>query len=158
MSSSLEKKIVVIVEDTKEIGQLIKDTLNAETDYQAVVVSDSAHAMEVIRSVKASLIILDVYLPGISGIELHDLLQADQDTRQVPVLFVTAAHRDPKFVNRNFAHYISKPFDLDDLLKRVNEICTTNYRSPTTDPALTGSEKLNVLPSPPEDSTQILPP
>ena len=125
MSSSPDKKIVVIVEDTVEIGHLIKDTLNAETDYQAVVVSDSALAMEVIRSVKASLIILDVYLPGISGIDLHDLLQADDHTRQIPVLFVTAAHRDPNFVNRNFTHYLSKPFDLDDLLKRVNDICTT---------------------------------
>ena len=118
-----ERKIVVIVDDTEEIAQLIKETLNAEPDYQGVVVTDSALAMEVIRSVKASLIILDVYLPGISGIELYDLLQDDEATRKIPVLFVTAAHQDPNFAKRNFAYYVAKPFDLDELMKRVTEIC-----------------------------------
>ena len=123
MDAPPERKIVVIVEDTQEIAQLIKETLNAEPDYQGVVVTDSALAIEVIRSVKASLIILDVYLPGISGIELYDRLQDDEATRGIPALFVTAAHRDPNFTTRNFTHYIAKPFDLDELMQHVNEIC-----------------------------------
>lgn len=92
MDAPPERKIVVIVEDTQEIAQLIKETLHAEPNYQGVVVTDSALAIEVIRSVKASLIILDVYLPGISGIELYDRLQDDEATRRIPALFVTAAH------------------------------------------------------------------
>ncbi len=124
MASTPDKKIVVIVEDTEEIAQLIKDTLNAEPEFQAVVATDSALALEVIRSVKVSLIILDVYLPGMSGIELYDLLQSDQSASSIPVLFVTAAHGDQKFKERNFEHYIAKPFDLDELLSRVHEICS----------------------------------
>jgi DNA-binding response OmpR family regulator len=122
MSQSPERKIVVVVEDTHEIAQLIKDTLNSEPDFQAVVVTDSALAMEVIRSVKASLIIMDVYLPGISGIELHDLLKMDDGTNGIPVLFVTAAHGDPTFKKRKFDHFIAKPFDLDELLVKVRAI------------------------------------
>src|SRR5688572_32558606 len=116
-----QRKIIVVVEDTEEIAQLIKDTLNTEAAFQAVVVNDSALAIEVVRSVKASLIVMDVFLPGISGIELYDLLQADPDTCSIPVLFVTAAHSDPTFRERNFEHYISKPFDLDELLSKVYE-------------------------------------
>lgn len=122
MSQGREKKIVVVVEDTQEIAELIKDTLNTELEFQAVVVTDSAMAMEVVRSVKASLIIMDVYLPGISGMELYDLLQADTATRDIPVLFVTAAHNDPSFKKRNFKHYIAKPFDLDELLSQARKL------------------------------------
>ena len=129
MNPSPEKKIVVIVEDTQEIANLIKETLNAEPEYQGVVVTDGALAMEVIRSVKASLIILDVYLPGFSGIDLYDLLQQNETTRSIPVLFVTAARGDPAFTKRNFTHHIAKPFDLDELLKRVNEICNPEHMS-----------------------------
>jgi DNA-binding response OmpR family regulator len=128
MAETPGRKIVVIVEDTQEIAQLIKDTLNAEPEFQAVVASDSALAMEVIRSVKADLIIMDVYLPGMSGIELYDVLQDDSDMRPIPVLFVTAAHSDPKFKKRKFKHFMAKPFDLDELVTLVKKICVTDEK------------------------------
>jgi DNA-binding response OmpR family regulator len=128
MAETPGRKIVVIVEDTQEIAQLMKDTLNAEPEFQAVVAADSALAIEVIRSVKADLIIMDVYLPGMSGIELYDLLQDDPDMKAVPVLFVTAAHSDPNFKQRKFKHYMAKPFDLDELVGLVKKICSTDEK------------------------------
>jgi DNA-binding response OmpR family regulator len=118
-----EKKAIVIVEDNEPIAELIKDTLNSEADYQAVVVNDGARALEVIRSVKASLILLDLNLPGISGLQLFDLLQEDPATRAIPVIFVTANHHERVFRERGFSNYIAKPFDLDELLARVAAAC-----------------------------------
>ena len=123
MDGQPEKKAIVIVEDNEPIAELIKDTLNSESDYQAVVVNDGARALEVIRSVKASLILLDLNLPGISGLQLYDLLQEDPGTREIPVIFVTANHQERVFRERGFSNYIAKPFDLDELLTRVAAAC-----------------------------------
>jgi len=113
------KKAIVIVEDNEQIAELIKDTLNAEPDYQAVAVHDGALALELIRSVKASLILLDFSLPGMDGLQLYDLLQDDENTRDVPVIFVTASVDSPEFKKRKLDNVLAKPFDLDDLLARV---------------------------------------
>src|SRR4051794_40442999 len=114
--STLEKKAIVVVEDNEAIADLIKETLNAEPDYQAVVVHDGSHALEVIKSVQASLILLDVGLPGIDGIQLYDLLQSDPATHDVPIIFLTASHESRPFRERRFANVIPKPFTLDQLL------------------------------------------
>jgi len=116
------KKAIVIVEDNEQIAELIKETLNAEPDYQAVAVHDGALALEVIRAVKASLILLDYGLPGMDGLQLYDMLQEDENTRDVPIIFVTASEQSPDFKKRKFSNVLSKPFDLDELLARVAEV------------------------------------
>lgn len=118
-----EKKVIVIVDDNAQIAELIKDALNSEPDYQAVAVTDAALALGVIHSVKASLVLMDVQLPGMSGLELYDELQDGEATRQIPVIFITANADSATFQARNLSNYIAKPFDLDELLKRVAEMC-----------------------------------
>ena len=121
--TDVERKAIVVVEDNEPIAELIKETLNAEPDYQAVVVNDGAQALEVIKSVRASLILLDVGLPGIDGVQLHDMLQEDPTTRDVPIIFLTAYHQTRSFRERNFPNVIGKPFTLDELLNAVAAIC-----------------------------------
>jgi DNA-binding response OmpR family regulator len=128
MDSQTDKKAIVIVEDNEQIAELIKDTLNAEPDYQAVAVHDGALALEVIRSVKASLILLDVNLPGMDGLELFDMLQENGDTCSIPVIFVTANTDTAEFKRRNVTNYIAKPFDLNDLVSRVDAVCRADGR------------------------------
>ncbi len=123
MDGTPEKKAIVIVEDNEPIAELIKDTLNSEPDYQAVVVNDGAQAIDVIRSIKASLILLDRNLPGLDGLQIYELLQADASTRDIPVLFVTANYLDNAFQERGITNFLPKPFDLDQLLAAVAAAC-----------------------------------
>lgn len=118
-----EKKAIVIVEDNEAIAELIKDTLNAEPDYQAVAVHDASLALEVIRSVKASLVLLDISLPGMDGFQLYDLMKQDDGIGGVPIIFVTANMDGVEFKKRHINNYIAKPFELDELLARVAEVC-----------------------------------
>src|SRR5437764_6588945 len=123
MDGHPEKKAIVVVEDNEAIAELIKDLLNAEPDYQAVAVHDGALALDVIRSVKASLILLDIGLPGLDGLQIYDMIKDDPTTCGVPVIFITADPGNRDFRKRGIENYISKPFDLDNLLARVAEIC-----------------------------------
>src|SRR6478672_5682504 len=114
-----EKKIIVVVEDDPKVAELIKDVLEFEPDYDLVAVPDGLRALEVIHSVSASLILLDVRLPGLDGLQLYDMLRADATTREIPVIFVTANSDSAAFRSHHIEHYIAKPFVPDDLLDQV---------------------------------------
>jgi DNA-binding response OmpR family regulator len=120
-----KKKVVVIGEDDEPIATLLRDSINDENGYQAVVVSDGALVIETVRQVHADLLILDNMMPGLNGFEVFDRVRADSDIQKMPVLFVSAATNqyDGDFVRREIKDVISKPFDLNDLLERVRVLC-----------------------------------
>jgi DNA-binding response OmpR family regulator len=64
-------------------------------------------------------------MPRLSGFEIFDQLHADSDHSATPVLFISAAvgHYEAEFRSRGITDVISKPFDLNDLLDRVRQIC-----------------------------------
>src|SRR3982751_2904979 len=90
MGSGDSKKLIVVVDDDKAITELIKDVLESEPDYVAVPVHDGRRALDLIRAIQASLILLDVRMPGLNGLQLYDILQANDATCEIPVIFVTA--------------------------------------------------------------------
>ena len=125
MTEDRKKKVVVIGEDDEPIATLLRDSVNDEDGYQAVVVSDGALVIETVRQVHADLLILDIMMPGLNGFEVFDRVRADTDIRDMPVLFVSAAtnQHDGDFAKRGIKEVISKPFDLNDLLERVRVLC-----------------------------------
>jgi len=125
MSQDRKKKVVVIGEDDEPIATLLRDSVNDEDGYQAVVVSDGALVIETVRQVHADLLILDIMMPGLNGFEVFDRVRADTDIGDMPVLFVSAATNqyNGDFAKRGIKEVISKPFDLNDLLERVRVLC-----------------------------------
>jgi DNA-binding response OmpR family regulator len=128
MTGDVKKKVVVIGEDDEPIATLLRDSINDEDAYQAVVVSDGALVLETVRQVHADLLILDIMMPGLNGFEVFDRVRADTDIREMPVLFVSAATNQfqSDFTQRGITDVISKPFDLNDLLARVRVLCPTD--------------------------------
>jgi putative two-component system response regulator len=85
------KHAVVIGEDDEPIVRLLRDAINDEPAYQAVIVPDGALVLETVRQVHADPLIREVMMPGLSGIEVYDRVRANPGIRHMPVLFVTAA-------------------------------------------------------------------
>jgi DNA-binding response OmpR family regulator len=128
MAEDRKKKVVVIGEDDEPIATLLRDSINDEDGYQAVVVSDGALVLETVRQVHADLLILDIMMPGLNGFEVFDRVRADTDIPEMPVLFVSAATNqfESEFAEREIKDVISKPFDLNDLLDRVRVLCPSD--------------------------------
>ena len=120
-----KKKVVVIGEDDDPIALLLRDALNDEPGYQAVVVADGALVLETVRQVHADLLILDIMMPGLNGLEVYDRVRDDTGIRNMPVLFVSAnvPQFDREFKRRKITDVLTKPFDLNDLLQRVRSLC-----------------------------------
>ena len=118
----METRAIVVVEDNEPIARLIQEVLNDVPGYGAVTVPDGAIALDVIAAVRADLVILDVDLPGLDGLELYDRLKGRPETAAILVRFMSAAAHEEELQRRGIQDYLRKPFDLDDLLARVDAI------------------------------------
>ena len=120
-----KKRVVVVGEDDEPIAFLLRDSFNDEPGYQAVVVPDGALVLETVRQVNADLLILDIMMPGLNGFEVYDRIRDDPNIKNMPVLFMSAAVAayDADFTKRGITDIVSKPFDLNDLVSRVKQLC-----------------------------------
>lgn len=124
-TTGMRKRVVVIGEDDEPIAVLLRDSINDEPGYQAVVVPDGAVLLDTVRGVNPDLIILDIMMPGLNGFEIYDRVREDPLIKDLPVLFISAAtaHYEQDLKKRGIVDVVSKPFDLNDLLDRVRALC-----------------------------------
>jgi two-component system alkaline phosphatase synthesis response regulator PhoP len=117
-------RVVLVVEDDRPIGELLAAIINDEDGYLAIHLSRPTQALEALREVKPDLFVLDVSLPGMSGLELYDRIKRDERLRDVPVVFETALSRDyrDEFKRRGIKTIIEKPFDVNDIVKTVHKL------------------------------------
>jgi two-component system, OmpR family, response regulator len=115
----MDQKAILVVEDTPAIAEIIATVLNDVPTYQATAVTNGAAALAFVDEVRVDLVLLDINLPGLDGFAIHDLLRARPGTATVPILFMTAGLHEDEFAKRGVREWVRKPFDIDDLLRRV---------------------------------------
>jgi DNA-binding response OmpR family regulator len=122
--SNKRTRVVIVVEDDRPIGELLAGVINDEDGYRAFHVTRPSDALRALEQVKPDLLVLDVGLPGMSGIELYDRLQKDVRLCDVPVMFETAVSREhgAEFRKRGIRNVLQKPFDLNELIASVKEL------------------------------------
>jgi len=114
-------KTVFIVEDDADIGAFLIEALKLETPYQAVLATDGFQALKMVRSLKPNLFVLDYLLSSMDGLELYDHLQAEEEFKTIPVLFISANLPTGELEKRR-VYFLRKPFELEDLLQTIQEI------------------------------------
>lgn len=117
-------RVVIVVEDDKPIGELLAGVINEEEGYRAFHMMRPSDALRAMEQVTPDLLVLDVGLPGMSGLELYDRLRQDERLRDVPVMFETGVSREnmPEFRRRGIRKVLQKPFDLNELIAGVKEL------------------------------------
>jgi DNA-binding response OmpR family regulator len=114
---------ILVVEDDEAVAELVRAILNDVPGWGATVVHDAAAAREVFRHVRIEVLVVDVNLPGISGLELLGLLRDDPSWEAPPVILMSARPDQPEIadaVRRGLAlTLLSKPFDVDRLVAEI---------------------------------------
>ena len=113
---------ILVVEDEADVIDMLGINLRA-AGFNVVTVEDGATALARIRSEAPSLIILDLMLPRMSGLEICKVLKSDIATRHIPVIMLTAkAEEVDKIVGLELGadDYVTKPFSPRELVLRVN--------------------------------------
>jgi two-component system phosphate regulon response regulator PhoB len=118
------KPHILVVEDEPPLVELLRYNLEKE-GYLVDVAEDGAAALERVRGSTPDLIILDWMLPELSGIEVCRQLRADPDTKEVPVIMLTARGEEAdrlKGLASGADDYVVKPFSPAELLARVRAV------------------------------------
>jgi DNA-binding response OmpR family regulator len=114
-------KDVLVVEDDPDINELVGAYVQmAGFAYRAA--HDGATALRQVSEHKPSLIVMDLMLPDTDGMEVCRQLKANPNTRQIPVLVLTALDQEEQRAQGRacgLAAYMTKPFDPDDLMDTI---------------------------------------
>jgi DNA-binding response OmpR family regulator len=116
---------VLVVEDETDIAGLIKHTLERSGDASVEVVARGDEALRSITGRPPDLVILDLNLPVLSGDEVCRILRQKQETRQIPIIMLTARTSESDRVaglDLGADDYVTKPFSLRELAARVRAV------------------------------------
>lgn len=115
---------VLVVDDEPLIRELVEATLARDPRLEIVTASDGEQALAAARAVPPDLVLLDVRMPRVNGIETCRALRADPATRDVRIVLLTAAGQDADVAlgyEAGADDYFLKPFVPDELLDRARD-------------------------------------
>ena len=123
MTNGTRVRTVLVVEDDQPIGEVLVTAINAERGYAATRVETADDALATLARAVPDLLLLDIRLPGMSGLELYDRIKADERFRGLPIVFETGGRDYGEALReRGIATYIKKPFDVDELVRFVRRL------------------------------------
>jgi CheY-like chemotaxis protein len=121
----VSKSTVFIVDDSPVSSKIISRMLKKNSDYYSVKIWDGPECIKKAKEVKPDLILLDIQMPGMNGIEVCKVLRKDEQTYDIPVIFVTAS-TDNETLKEAFesggTDYVRKPVNKIELLARIKSV------------------------------------
>ena len=118
------KKHIVIIDDEQDILELLRYNLD-KIGYRTTCLLDGESAIKEIRESIPDLILLDLMLPGIDGLDVCRILKNSEQTAKIPIIMITAKGEDTDVVKGleiGADDYVTKPFSLKVLFARVNAL------------------------------------
>ncbi len=124
-----QKKRILLVEDEEDIADLIKFNLE-QAGFNILTLPEGRHILSQIRQFKADLVILDLMLPDIDGLDICKRLKKDTLLQKIPVVMVTAKGTEiDRIVGLELGadDYIVKPFSPRELVLRIKAVIARSY-------------------------------
>ena len=115
---------ILIIDDDHEIVRLLKTNMEAE-GYATVVGYDGQMALNLARTRRPNLIIMDVQMPMTSGLKAMEFLRKVPETKNIPIIFLTGAPSDtvyPTVAAASRVSFVKKPVDLEHINSLVRQL------------------------------------
>ena len=113
---------ILVVDDDPNVALLVKMTLSKSRDYQIDIASNGHDALDKIGAAPPDLVLLDLMMPGIDGMEVCRRVKSDEKLKYIPVIMLTAKREAGDMIrgmDMGANDYITKPFNPEELLARV---------------------------------------
>ena len=121
---------ILIVEDNEKNMKLFRDVLMV-SGYRTLEATTGGQAVELATAHSPDLVLMDIQLPDIGGVEALGRLRADERTASLPVVALTAQAMDgdrERFLAAGFNGYLSKPVNVADLIATVKPYCEGSHQ------------------------------
>lgn len=128
----MAKQKIFVVEDEEDILELIRYQL-AREGYEVATAANGEHALKAITQRPPDLVLLDLMLPGVDGLEICRTLKRNPPTARIPIVMVTAKGAESDIVTGlelGADDYISKPFSIKVLVARVRAVLRRRLAAP----------------------------
>ncbi|MFH1191669.1 MAG: response regulator [Candidatus Omnitrophota bacterium] len=131
IKDNLPKKRILIVDDQEEVLALLRDSL-VSAGYEIMVCIAPKNAFAAIKSFKPDLILLDLLMPDLGGLEICEILNNNQETHGIPIIIISGFGNlvdIKKAYQLGAVGYLVKPFPLESLSKEISK-AITNRENP----------------------------
>lgn len=139
---------ILVIEDEEDIAELIRYNLERE-GYRVVHAESGERGLEIVRRQRPDLVLLDLMLPGIDGLEVCKRVRADVAGAQTPIIMVTARGEEADVVTGlelGAEDYLTKPFSPRVLVARVRAVLRRRGSEPVADDAIIRSHGIEIHP------------
>jgi CheY-like chemotaxis protein len=123
---------ILIAEDERDIRELVAFSLRFLGKYDVSEAANGVEAVEHATAEHPDLILMDVRMPRMTGYEACKKLKENDETKNIPVIFLSAKGQDKEIqqgINAGAEEYILKPFESEDLLSKVRQALERNKAS-----------------------------
>ena len=119
------RKKILVVDDNQNFSQLMQCAL--EDDFELFTASDGLEGVKKATEIVPDIILMDVMMPNISGIEMARMLTAEEETRDIPIIVLTGSHMDKGVPNlfkqeRNVRYFLNKTTPVMEIVATVKKV------------------------------------
>ena len=119
---NLDSDVVLVVEDDASFRKLMQVMLRATLGVRTVLAGDGKQALEQLQQLRPAVVLLDLSLPELNGMELIRQLKSDPATQTIPLVAMSAmVEAREEAMAAGCDDFIEKPFELDDFIGRVQK-------------------------------------
>ncbi|HVR74586.1 MAG TPA: response regulator transcription factor [Planctomycetota bacterium] len=133
----MPKETILVIEDERDIVEIIQYNFERE-GYSVLSATHGEKGLEIARAKRPAVVILDLMLPGLDGLEVAKRLRQDPNTREISIIMLTAKGEESDVIlglGMGADDYVTKPFKMKELLARVKAVLR---RGPLVDEGPTG--------------------
>lgn len=124
MNETGETDLVIFVEDDLDTQRLVKWVLESTKRYDVITAKDGVSGLDLVQQHRPALVLLDLDVPLLNGMEVARRILADPDLKQIPLIAVSASvmqQEHQRCLNEGFAAFIEKPFDINSFRQIVDK-------------------------------------
>lgn len=121
---------LLLVDDDPEVLALLQKKFEDEP-FKIFTAAEGASALSIVKTERPDLIVLDVRMPGLSGLEICRFLKADKNTREIPIIILSARSDEiDRVLGLEFGadDYVTKPFNTQELILRIHNVLRRVYK------------------------------
>jgi two-component system, OmpR family, phosphate regulon response regulator PhoB len=118
------QKTVLVVEDEPAVRAMLSLVLETR-DYRVVRAEDGQQALVMVQTEWPDAILLDLMLPNVDGFSVIEALYHDARSARIPIIVMSAGHRLEMMGRRGVRAFLSKPFDIDGLMRALEDALTS---------------------------------
>ncbi len=119
-------KKIVVIDDEADFIFFLKKNLEKQGGFQVITCSDSGKAFNVIKKNKPNLVLLDILMPQVSGMQIAEDIKNDPETKDIPVIFITAAvtkkETDKEGNVIGGRYFIAKPARVAEIIDMIKKL------------------------------------